>query len=387
MKKKTIYLALGLVLTAMLLFPACEENNQPIVGADTADPNPTGKSAASVSELLPAEGYLKDIITIRGSGFDSNPEFNLVQFGNKVGTVVSATATELSVQAPNIADETVMVKVAIKGSEFWSNEMAFYFKPTLTVIDEEIVWPNGVEVDDSGNVYIGSAADGIIYKIAPDGSKSEFAAVPINGAMRFGPNGYLYVCEKGEGKIVRISPDGSSIEDVVDVSDAVSLDWDADGNMYIVSGDYGIFMLDTGGNLTEVASDIGSVKNCRVFGNYLYANKIWESVIVRFPLTGSGLGDEEVYLDVTGDELSPSSFEFDKNGTMYWTHAWEVTLYTVNPDGSEGEVLYEGQLMTPMRYMIFHEKSLYIVFPGWGDVGMTMSAYIGVEHAPYYGRQ
>jgi sugar lactone lactonase YvrE len=275
-----------------------------------------------------------------------------------------------------------MVSVSVKGSEYWSNEMSFVFYDALSVIDEEVFWPNGVDVDDAGNVYIGASDDKIV-KIAPDGTPSDFASVPVKGQIRFGPENYLYVCEKWEGKIVRISPDGTSIEDVVEVSDVVSFDWDADGNMYIVSGDYGIFMLDTGGNLTEVASDIGSVKNCRVFGGYLYVNEIWEGVIVRYPLTGSGLGDEELVLETD----SPSAFDFDSDGRMYYAKAWEIDLYTLEPDGSEGEVLYEGQLMTPMRYMTFHGKKLYIVYPGWGDVGMTMSAYIGVDAAPNYGRQ
>jgi hypothetical protein len=376
MKNRLLILTLGLLFITGLVFTACQENDQPILGVDEPDPNPTGKSAASVSELVPTEGFLKDVVTIKGSGFESAPEFNLVKFGNKVGQVIDASETELSVRAPNISNDTVMVSVAIKGSEDWSNEMSFVFFEALSVIDEEIEWPNGVDVDDAGNIYIGASDDKIV-KIAPD------ASVPVKGAIRFGPQNYLYVCEKWEGKIVRISPDGSSIEDVVEVPDAVSLDWDANGNMYIVSGDYGIFMLDTGGNLTEVASDIGSVKNCRVFGDYLYVSNIWDGVIVRYPLTGSGLGDEEIVVETD----SPSAFEFDSEGRMYFAKAWEVDLYTLEPDGSEGEVLYEGQLMTPMRYMTFYDKKMYIVYPGWGGVGMTMSAYIGVEAAPNYGRQ
>lgn len=381
MKNKILKVIIGALLMAGLLLLACQSNDQPILGVDEPDPNPTGKPPATMTELLPSEGFLRDIITVKGSGFDTTPEYNMVIFGEKVGTVISATSTELLVETPNISGDTVRVSVAVKGSEYWSNEMFFVFYDALSVIDEEIVWPNGVDVDDAGNIYIGASDDKIV-KIAPDGTPSDFASVPVKGSIRFGPQNYLYVCEKWESKIVRISPDGSSIEDVVEVPDAVSLDWDSDGNMYIVSGDYGIFMLDTGGNLTEVASDIGSVKNCRVFGQYLYVNKIWEGVIVRYLLTGSGLGDEEVVLETD----SPSAFEFDSEGRMYYAKAWEIDLYTLEPDGSEGEVLYEGQLMTPMRYMTFHGKKLYIVYPGWADVGMTMSAFIGVEAAPNYGR-
>jgi len=198
MKNKIVKITLGVLLMAGLLFLACESNDQPVLGVDEPDPNPTGKSAASMSELLPSEGFLRDVVTIKGSGFDTTPEFNLVKFGEKVGTVVNATSTELSVVAPNISGDTVMVSVSVKGSEFWSNEIPFVFFDALSVIDEEVFWPNGVEVDDAGNVYIGASDDKIV-KIAPDGTPSDFASVPVKGQIRFGPGNYLYVCEKWEG--------------------------------------------------------------------------------------------------------------------------------------------------------------------------------------------
>ena len=393
MKYKRMKLFLGSLLVAGLLTLGCEDNNQPILGVDDTDPNPTGGPASSITVLSPTEGFLKDVVVIQGSGFNTTPGYNLVRFGNKVGTVTAATATELTVQTPNLADVTVMVQVAVKGSEVWSNELPFTFKPTLTVVDSSTEWPNGVDVDDDGNVYFGATVGEQIIKVTPDGVRSVFADVPVRGAVRFGPGGYLYVCEKWEGKVVRISPDGATIEDVADVSDPTSLDWDADGNLYIVSGDAGINIMDSGGNLSYVDLDGASVKNCRVFDGYLYISKIWDAQISRFPINGGSLGEEEVYLDTNDDGYSPSSFEFDENGTMYWSHAWDTNLYTLTPDGSTGEVLYEGEMGdpagSPLRYMTFHNKSIYAVYPGWGEggIGQVQSAYIGVMQAPNYGRQ
>ena len=376
MKYKFLTVIVGVPLLAWLIFTACEAPNQPTITAEN-DPNPTGLSAATVSAIDPAEGYLKDIVTITGSGFNTTPQFNLVAFGTKTAKIMSVTDNELKVRAPNISDETVSVKVAIKGSETWSNEVDFTFKLALQVIDEEIAWPNGVDEDDDGNVYIGSAGDEIIYQIAPDGTKSEFAAVPISGSMKFGPQKYLYVCLQNEGKIVRISPDGSTIEDVVEVESPVYFDWDQNKNMYIISNSVGVMKFD-GSAVTQVA-EIGSPKSCRVFGEYLYVTDIDESRMLRYHITASGLEDETVILE--GDALQ--SVEFDINGTIYYNLAWETSLYTLAADGTE-EVLYEGELMTPMRYMTFKNKSIYLVYPGWGDVGMVMKAYIGVEQAPRY---
>ena len=54
--------------------------------------------------------------------------------------------------------------------------------------------------------------------------------------------------------------------------------------------------------------------------------------------------------------------------------------------GFAGEI-YKEQLLSPMRYITFFGKAVYVVFPGWGDVGQVMMANIGVQQAPRYGRE
>jgi sugar lactone lactonase YvrE len=380
MKNQLRWIAWILSLSAALWFAACEGPNQPTYGPGNPDPNPTGKTSASLSEVSPSEGYLKDVITITGSGFNQTPRFNFVAFGTQTGTVVEASETELKVRAPNISGESVKIRVAIKGSESWSNELDFAFKNAMQIVDEEIAWPNGVDVDADGNVYVGSAADGMIYKITPEGEKSEFAEVPVNGAIRFGPQQYLYVCEKGESKIVRVSPDGGTVEDVVELdAEPVYFDWDAGRNLYVVGNGVGLYRVDGSGAVTFQDS-VANGKSCRVFGDKLYLTDIWDSRILRYDITPDGLTNREVFLE--GD--SPAGVEFDAEGTMYYTLAWQTSLYLLGADGSES-VMYEEQLATPMRYLTAHGKFLYIVYPGWGDVGQVIRVYLGVDQAPNYG--
>lgn len=386
MKLKIMLVLLGIAFIIGLFLMACESPDQPTYDSSHPDPNPTGVTPAKIDSVSPNTGYLKDMINIYGSGFNSTPENNFVAFGTKVAEVLTATPTMLEVKAPNISGEDVGVKVAVKGSEFWSDEVDFTFLDALSVVDEEIVWPNGVAVDDSENVYIGSADEGIIYKITPGGNKTEFAYEPISGAMEFGPDNYLYVCEQGEGKIVRISPDGGTVEDVVEVESPIDFDWDANQDMYIISNYIeaedmgGIFSYSSSGTLTQLVT-LGSPKCIRIFDQNLYVSNIWDSQILKYEITSNGLENEEVIYE--GD--SPLGIEVDAEGTLYFTEAWETSLYTLTPDGDE-EILYEGQLMTPMHYLTFYGKKMYIVYPGWGDVGTTMSAYIGVDQAPNYGR-
>jgi sugar lactone lactonase YvrE len=380
MKNRLKWIGWIVFCCAAVWFAACEGPSQPEYGPKNQDPNPTGKTAASLTEVNPSEAYLKDIVTITGSGFDRTPRFNFVAFGTHTGTVVEASETELKVRAPNLSGEAVKIRVAVKGSEFWSNEIDFAFKNAVEIVDEEIVWPNGVDVDADGNVYVGSAADGMIYKITPEGEKSEFAEVPVNGAIRFGPEQYLYVCVKGESKIVRVAPDGSAVEDVVELdAEPVYFDWDANRNLYIVGNGVGLYRLDASGALTFQDS-VANGKSCRVFGDRLYLTDIWDGRILRYDITPEGLANREVIFE--GD--SPAGVEFDAEGTMYYTLAWETSLYLLGADGSEG-VMYDGELATPMRYLTAHGKFLYIVYPGWGDVGQVIRVYLGVEQAPNHG--
>ena len=101
MKYKRMKLFLGSLLVAGLLTLGCEDNNQPILGVDDTDPNPTGGPASSITVLSPTEGFLKDVVVIQGSGFNTTPGYNLVRFGNKVGTVTAATAMVISGKVEN----------------------------------------------------------------------------------------------------------------------------------------------------------------------------------------------------------------------------------------------------------------------------------------------
>jgi sugar lactone lactonase YvrE len=383
MKKIFKWIVLELSFAAVLWFTACEGPSQPTYGPGNPDPNPTGKAAAVLDSLSPKEAYFNEIITLKGSGFATRPEFNFVAFGTKVAPVLEATANELKVKAPLFNGDSVQVRVGVKGSELWSNRVDFVFKTLAPkMIDEEILWPNGVDVDAAGNVYVGSAVEGLIYKITPDGEKSVFAAVPVNGSIRFGPQNELYVCVKGENKIVRVSADGTSVEDVVTLdASPVYFDWDADKNLYIVGNDAGIFRLDPSGGLT-LQDSISSPKSCRVFGNHLYVTNIWDNQILRYEITPDGLTGKEVLLE--GE--APISLELDAEGTLYYALAWQASLYLKKTDGSD-EVMYEGELSPQMRFMAFHGKYLYLVFTG-GDAesaGQVIQVYVGADQAPNYG--
>lgn len=366
-----------------LIMISCEEKLPTWV-----DPNPSDASTPAISSIEPDTAFGGESVVIRGSNFNPNPEKNFVAFGKSAAEPDSASDTTLYVITPTVGGidyTTVGVRATVDGCEYWSNEVNFTFPPILTYVDTTTNWPNGVAVDNDKNVYIASKGDQVIYKVTPDGSKSIFVDnIPVGGAMEFGFNNYLYACEVDEGKIVRISPDGSIVEDVVSVNSPIDFDWDIDDNMYIVANWDGIYKLDNQDNLTQVVS-IDNPKCIRIYENHLYVSDIWNCQILRYEITAGGLENEEVIIEGDCDiEEAPLGVELDINGTLYYTWAWETTLYTLTQDGTEG-LLFEGMLMTPMRFLTYHDKSIYIVYPGWGDVGKVMRAFLGVKQAPNYG--
>jgi sugar lactone lactonase YvrE len=383
MKIKITWLA-GIFLLAMgIIFVACEGPSQPTVD-ESNDPNPTGKDPAEITSISPDTAFFKETVTITGSGFDTRPGATLVAFGQRFGEIESITETEIVVKTPVYVGETVVTRVSIAGSEFWSNTLPFTFRDLEPeIIDDEISWPNGVAVDKQWNTYVASVNDEAIYKISPDGEKSTFVEIPTSGAIEFGPDEYLYVCQQWEGKIVRVSPDGGTVEDVVEVAGGdgpIDFDWDADGNMYIVSNWAGIFKFDTGGTQTQVA-EIDNPKNIRIYENTLTISDIWNGTIWRFDITETGLENQRAVYEGG----SPLGVEMDAVGTLYYTEAWETTLY-FQDDAGGGGAMYEGLLETPMHYLTFFDKYMYIVYPGWGDVGVVLRVYVGENQAPNYGR-
>jgi sugar lactone lactonase YvrE len=380
MKIKITWLIAVFLFALGMLFVACEAPDQPVYDQDNPDPWPTGKDPAVLTSLSPQAGFVEDEVTISGSGFSANPGENVVSFGNKTATIISQSATELQVIAPEISGKTVKVSVAVSGSEFWSNKLDFVFGIAVEVIDDETDWPNGVAHDSDGNVYFGSAENGVIYKLTPDGDKSEFAEVPVNGSMHFASDGYLYVCEQGEGKIVRISPDGGTIEDVVEAESPIDFDWDSDGNMYIVANWDGIYKLDGTGALTMVA-EFSSGKSIRIYESTLYLTEVWDERLWKFDITAGGLENQEAIIDYGG----PLGVDVGIDGTVYYTDEDDKTIYKIDQDGTR-IALFDDQLEDPLRFLSLNGIFMYAVYPGWNGTGQLWKVYVGqTEEAPRYG--
>jgi hypothetical protein len=108
-----------LTTLAMLLYFSCEK------------PETEEFKGAIITEIIPSEGYVNDIVTIKGENFAPNPEDNIVRFGEHIAKVQSASPTELKVLVP---DGTGEVNVTVTTNLLTSEGMLFKFLvPTLTL--------------------------------------------------------------------------------------------------------------------------------------------------------------------------------------------------------------------------------------------------------------
>jgi len=378
------------ILACLLIILACEIPDNPTYGTDRPDPNPAGTPAASLTAVTPNVGYLNEVVVLTGSGFNPNPGDNLVAFGTGVGTILNATATELTVQLPALQGVTVMCRVAVKGAVEWSNELPVTFNLAVEDVALGLNWPMGVEADDAGNVYIGSASDGVVYKVDPDGNQTVYAEAPPFGALRWGPGGDLFVANADEGVVYRVSDNGATVETYVDAGVAATdFDWAENGNMYIAGnwGD-GIAMYD-GETVTELdGTGGGEYKSCRVFGNYFYATDRGDDELVRFPITADGLGAKEVI----SDDNNPVGLEINADGTLIVTSTRGYTLFLYNGDGENVGTIFEDELgdeaeSNTLRAIRMHGKLVYAAYPGGSSdgAGSVKQIYIGTGSAPNWG--
>jgi hypothetical protein len=363
------------VILCLIMVVACEIPENPIYDSSNPDPNPPGGTPAVLTDITPTSAFLKEVVTITGSGFRADPDENIVQFGTGVGKILNVTATQLTVELPALSGDTVKCRVAVRGAIDWSNELDFIFKPAVIVRAEGLNWPMGVEADDAGNVYVGSASDGVIYKFDPDGNQSTF--------------GNLYVAAANEGQIIRVSADGSSVDVFVDGAGAVTdFDWAENGNLYILrTWGEGIAMYKDGVVTDLVSGEDMDPKAGRVLGDHLYVSSGWEWAFRKYPITADGLGDGEI---VFWDGVI--GVEADVNGNILYSLVDTYTLFVMGPDGSTEEFFKDALIddeESHLRYIRYTGKSVYAVHPGWSsdEAGSVKQIYLGVDQATNWGLQ
>jgi hypothetical protein len=351
-----------------------------------------------ITGIEPDTGFGGDIVVITGQYFNPEPSENIITFGGYHSTrAYDGTETMLKAIAPNVGGmELVTVKVNVIRVDctHWSNALEFTFPPIISIFRDDFNHVRGIEFDEDGNCYACDADDGVVYKITPAGDKTVYANVSAKGDIAFDRDGYLYVCAADwENAIYRIPPGGGDPEVFTDeIGPPFSLDWDENGNMYVIGNwDTHVWKITPGGEITTLV-DVENGGDVKVFEGYLYWSDKgdWGSganSIMKAEITPGGIGTPEiVYEDPDWSEgiiSGPQGINIDIEGNVYAVSGfWDPSnpnLAKINTDGT-AEVFVELPTSNN-KYIAFFGKYVYITTQ-WE--GVIHKVYVGVEGAPPY---
>jgi len=391
MKRGFIFLFLALVF-----FMGCEKEYTSIW-----DPNKQYRPNPIITGVEPAGGAFAGIseITIKGENFSPVKEENFVYFDGSKATVLSASETELIVRAPNIAGDSLRIKVRVTGAILFAEY--FPYKLELAVVEYgdfgDYDDAYGIACDKDENLYVSLMGKKVV-KVTPDGERHHYATTSFAkaSAMKMGPGGYLYYLNILR-YMFRVPPGGGRDElFAVLPGGAYDLDFDSLGNIYCGGSGGAIYRVKPDGS-SQVAADYPSVsiKAVRVFNGYVYVGGvdntghqyIWRNRII----SADELGSNEVYFDWS-NEIDPTSevlsITFAADGDMYvGTNAPEAIII-VHPDGSH-EPLYPG-VIEPESYALSWGNGPYL-YVNRRSTDVTKKRIIRInmqkQGAPYYGRQ
>jgi len=412
MKKIVILLAM-INLVGLLFYTGCE-NNYPdsLWPTDTIyRPNPVITSIDPPDSTFSGIG----ILTITGQNFSTVKAENFVYFGAKTGTIQSASATELVVQAPVLTGDSITINVWVtKTIEYATYTQVYALKNAIVQFKGvgSDLKATAIAVDKNEGVYALLDKKKIVRIANPDAvcdTVGSSVALGITNAtsLRLGPNNYLYLL-RGNNRIYRLPLDGgpaTPLENYVQVSSRVTdMDFDINKNIFAGGKGFKIECVHTSDNSTFTAAQPGigySINSLRVFDGYLYmaarndtaagvVEGIWKYQITN---ANGDLGAKELVFDWTtyAGSAGPKilSVDFDENGLMYLGLDKDNALAKLNPANGTIEGFVYPEIMIPKTAWMSWGNSIYLYINRDSDkvaerriIRVNMNDAKG---APYYG--
>jgi hypothetical protein len=415
LKSSKIYLLVIGIIAAFFLINGCE-NDYP---ESLWDPNYSRKPDPEITSIQPVQDAFAGIdeLTISGSNFSAVIEENLVNFNGVSAEILSASATELVVKAPNVVSDSILVQVSVRGAVLFGEYFPYKLQAAFTVVGDFDKNDDAYAIEynpSDTSLYVSLFIDkngvsNIITRISADNERHDYSRTFLDkaSAMRFGPDGFLFyvnalsvlcrIPSGGEfpataGQIFAILPGG-----------AFDLDFDSNNNIYCGGSGKAIYRVksDDGGNVTTPATyDLINIRAVRVYEGYLYvvgkytgddpqipAQAIWRNEIIS---EDGELGPNEVYYDWTAgpyNESDINTITFSSDGDAYIGTDGSEVIVILEPSGNI-EPLYPGVLSQQTYYLTWGEGIfLYANRRGsTSEESAILKINVLREGAPYYGR-
>lgn len=222
-------------------------------------------------------------------------------------------------------------------------------------IDENLAWPQDILfLEASNRVLISNLNSGVISRYnAESGAFINNFATGIDGPtrMKIGPDGLLYVLQwNNNAPVKRYELDGSFVDDFtsVGVNQAIGLDWDTDGNLYVASFN-GAFVraFDPDGN------DLGIFIDSNLVGpTNIWFNEAGQLLVADYAGGNVKLFDSggNYLFDFILGIINPEGVDFYPNGDLLIGSGGDTTVRRYDSEGNFVETVVEsgsGGLMTP----------------------------------------
>ena len=416
LKLSKIYLIVVSIIAAFFLINGCE-NDYP---ESLWDPNYSRKPDPEITSIQPAQNAFAGIdeLTISGSNFSTVIEENLVNFNGVSAELLSATATQLVVKAPNVVSDSILVQVSVRGAVLFGEYFPYQLQAAFTIVGDFDKNDDAYAIEynpSDTSLYVSLFIDkngisNIITRISADNERHDYSRTLLDkaSAMRFGPDGYLFYVN-ALGVLCRIPPGGefpATANQIFAIlpGAAFDLDFDSNNNIYCGGSGKAIYRVksDDGSNITTAATyDLINIRAVRVYDGYLYvvgrytgddpqipAQAIWRNEIIS---ADGELGPNELYYDWTAGpylESDINTITFSSDGNAYIGTDGSEVIVILEPNGNI-EPLYPGVLSRQTYYLTWGEGTfLYANRRGsTPEESAILKINVLKEGAPYYGRQ
>jgi hypothetical protein len=395
-----------IVALAVFGLAGCEDVNEITI----YDPEDTGGAAPVITSVSPANAAFAGFgtITINGSNFSSVQGDNAVYFDGVRATIVTESATSITVVSPNYPKDGVALRVSTNNSVAYSAPVTYNLQPLffLEPAFEGFEVPYSVSVDKDDNLYYtftSNNANRGINVFGTDGSKSVYSSA-VNffnwSGFKVGPNGHVYLARRIRA-LFRSEPGG---RDVVwaQLPNGTLVDFDFDDNGFAWAAGNRLARITMSNNaISQITPFDAVINSVRYYNGHLYlaGSKGSDQVVLRYSVSSSGtLGPEEVYYNLTQSMPATAgrsilSMAIAADGTIYLgLDSINNPIYTVGTD-KVAEILYPGVLTGPISQMTWRsDVFMYAVRSATLDLttdikGAILKINMGKNSAPYYGHQ
>lgn len=368
MKKYIYKITASICFTLFVLyFLGCSEDITPTL----TEFSPASLPTPAITAISPPTEALAGVtkITITGSNFSSTLKNNLVYFNGVPGKVISSTSTQLELISPVVISDSVLIKIAIIGSEKFSNVFSYKLKaaaaefyPFDPVTKKEI--PYAITIDNMENMYA-SLKDLGIKKISNQGVLTSFAPKGPETFFRsitFASDNAVYAVRggiKGVYKVAENTAPAAFVASSQGITDNVnSINFDESRNVLWAGGNTGIIYRITLNKNVKKFNINGNITAIRVAGNDLYvAATTDKEVIWKMPIiSADSIGAPELYFDLStqiNSLIKIIDLVIAQDGDLYvGTDKTADPVYAIHPDKSFEE-LYPGLINSAVYSLVW----------------------------------